>query len=85
MLAGLLKAPTRYAPTNNLKRSQERANLIIGLMENQNFLSKAEAKFARENPATLSKFAQRKQVDILLTGSWQVFQTISPMKQLKMS
>ena len=60
MLAGLLKAPTRYAPTNNLKRSQERANLIIGLMENQNFLSKAEAKFARENPATLSKFAQAK-------------------------
>ena len=60
MLAGLLKAPTRYAPTNNLKRSQERANLIIGLMENQNFLSKAEAKFARENPATLSKFAKAK-------------------------
>ena len=60
MLAGLLKAPTRYAPTNNLKRSQERANLIIGLMENHNFLSKAEAKFARENPATLSKFAKAK-------------------------
>ena len=84
MLAGLLKAPTRYAPTNNLKRSQERANLIIGLMENQNFLSKAEAKFARENPALYQNLPRRKQVDILLTGSWQVFQTISPMKQLKM-
>lgn len=60
MLAGLLKAPTRYAPTNNLKRSQERANLIIGLMESQKFLSTLEAKFARENPAVLSKHAQSK-------------------------
>ena len=58
MLAGLLKAPTRYAPTNNLKRAQERANLIIGLMESQMFLSTSEAKFARENPAVLSKIAQ---------------------------
>ena len=33
MLAGLLIAPTRYAPTANLKRSQDRANLILGLME----------------------------------------------------
>jgi len=58
MLAGLLKAPTRYAPTNNLKRAQERANLIIGLMESQEFLSTSEAKFARKNPAVLSKIAQ---------------------------
>lgn len=58
MLAGLLKAPTRYAPTNNLKRSQERANLIIGLMERQKYLSTTEAKFARDNPAILSKLAQ---------------------------
>ena len=58
MLAGLLKAPTRYAPTNNLKRSQERANLIIGQMENQKFLSAVEANFARKNPAVLSKLAQ---------------------------
>ncbi len=58
MLAGLLKAPTRYAPTNNLKRSQERANLIVGQMENQKFLSAVEANFARKNPAVLSKLAQ---------------------------
>uniref|UniRef100_UPI002626342C transglycosylase domain-containing protein n=1 Tax=uncultured Boseongicola sp. TaxID=1648499 RepID=UPI002626342C len=32
MLAGLLVAPTRYAPTANLQRSRDRANLIIGLM-----------------------------------------------------
>ncbi|MZQ87905.1 PBP1A family penicillin-binding protein [Frigidibacter albus] len=57
MLAGLLKAPSRYAPTANLQRSQERANLIIGLMEDQGYLTKAEADDARANPARLSEAA----------------------------
>ncbi len=57
MLAGLLVAPTRYAPTNNLQRSQERANLVLGLMEQQGYLSEAEADQARGNPATLSDAA----------------------------
>jgi membrane peptidoglycan carboxypeptidase len=60
MLAGLLVAPSRYAPTNNLARSQDRAQLIIGLMEAQNFLSTEEATHARANPAILSAAAQAK-------------------------
>ena len=43
MLAGLLKAPSNYAPTNNLKRAQDRAAVIIGLMEEQGYLTPAEA------------------------------------------
>ncbi len=58
MLAGLLVAPTRYAPTNNLDRSRDRARLIISLMEEQNYISKSEADFARNNPAKLSAAAQ---------------------------
>lgn len=57
MLAGLLVAPTRYAPTNSLTRSQNRATVIVGLMENQGYLSKAEADLARNNPADLSEAA----------------------------
>ena len=57
MLAGLLVAPTRYAPTNNLERSQQRAGLIIGLMRDQGYLTKAEADYALNNPATLSQAA----------------------------
>ncbi len=60
MLAGLLKAPSRYAPTNNLGRAQDRANIIIGLMEEQGYLSAAEANEARANPAQLSTAAQTK-------------------------
>lgn len=57
MLAGLLKAPTTFAPTNNLSRSQDRANLVIGLMEDQGYLTAAAAANARENPARLSSAA----------------------------
>jgi 1A family penicillin-binding protein len=58
MLAGLLVAPTRYAPTANLQRSQDRANLILGLMEAQDYLSAEDASFAKANPAVLSQAAE---------------------------
>lgn len=57
MLAGLLVAPTRYAPTNNLQRSQDRARLVVGLMETQGYLSAAQASEARSRPAQLSEAA----------------------------
>ncbi|TCP60048.1 1A family penicillin-binding protein [Rhodovulum bhavnagarense] len=58
MLAGLLKAPTTYAPTNNLKRAQDRANLILGLMQDQGYLGPKDAAIARANPARLSEAAE---------------------------
>lgn len=57
MLAGLLKAPSRFAPTNNLQRAQDRASLIIGLMAEQGFLTKDEAAAALAKPASLSSAA----------------------------
>ncbi|MCV6585417.1 MAG: transglycosylase domain-containing protein, partial [Marinibacterium sp.] len=57
MLAGLLVAPTRYAPTNNLSRAQDRARVIIGLMEDQGYLTASQAEAARNNPARLSRAA----------------------------
>ncbi len=57
MLAGLLVAPSRFAPTNNLTRSQNRADVIVGLMEQQGYLTGAQAKQARAHPAQLSEAA----------------------------
>ncbi len=57
MLAGLLRAPSRYAPTNDLNAAQERATVIVGLMEDQGFLTKAQADEARRHPAVLSHAA----------------------------
>ncbi len=59
MLAGLLKAPSRFAPTNNLKRAQDRAAVIIGLMRDQGFLTAEQASDALANPAQLSQAAAR--------------------------
>lgn len=60
MLAGLLKAPSKYAPTNDLKRAQDRANVIIDLMLEQGYLTAEEAANAKANPAQLSEAAQTK-------------------------
>ena len=57
MLAGLLRAPSRFAPTNDLARAQERATIIVGLMEEQGYLSPEQAAQARANPAVLSPAA----------------------------
>ena len=58
MLAGLLTAPTRLAPTSNLKRSQDRAATVLKLMNEQGYLTPKEVAIARAAPATLSDAAE---------------------------
>ena len=58
MLAGLLTAPTTLSPTNDLDRSQSRAATVIRLMQDQGYLSKAEAEQAIADPAQLSEAAE---------------------------
>ncbi|MEM1343198.1 MAG: transglycosylase domain-containing protein [Pseudomonadota bacterium] len=58
MLAGLLRAPSRYAPTNDLDRAQGRASVIVGLMHEQGYLSEAQVYEALANPASLSRAAK---------------------------
>jgi len=57
MLAGLLIAPSRFAPTASLRRAQERAGVVIGLMEREGYLSPHEVAEARQFPATLAASA----------------------------
>ncbi len=60
MLAGLLTAPSALAPTNNLKRSQDRAATILRLMNEQGYLTKEETTYWQAHPATLSEAAKAK-------------------------
>ena len=57
MLAGLLRAPSRYAPTTDLALAQGRASVIIRLMEEQGYLTEAQTLEALANPAALSDAA----------------------------
>ncbi|MEL6170507.1 MAG: PBP1A family penicillin-binding protein [Pseudomonadota bacterium] len=58
MLAGLLTAPSRLAPTSNLQRSQDRAATVLRLMNEQGYLSQTDTKVAQSNPAVLSQAAR---------------------------
>ncbi|WP_415404701.1 transglycosylase domain-containing protein [Tateyamaria sp. SN3-11] len=60
MIAGLLTAPSRMAPTSDLQRSQDRAATVLRLMGEQGYLSNAEVAKWQQNPATLSPAARRK-------------------------
>lgn len=60
MLAGLLKAPSYYAPTNSLKRAQQRADTVLDLMTEQGYLTLAQQAKAKANPATLSTAAENR-------------------------
>jgi penicillin-binding protein 1A len=51
MLAGLLKAPSRLAPTTNLAGARARAKLVIHAMAEAGFITRAEAQAQR--PAVL--------------------------------
>lgn len=59
MLAGLLVAPSYYAPTRNLERAQRRAATVLALMEEQGYLTSEQASVAQANPATLSDAAEQ--------------------------
>ncbi len=58
MLAGLLRAPSRYAPTRNIEAAQGRASVIVRLMHEQGFLSEPQVFEALANPAGLSRAAE---------------------------
>ena len=57
MLAGLLRAPSRYAPTAGIERSRNRAGVIVRLMEREGYLTGKQARDALANPARLSSAA----------------------------
>ncbi|MFQ5626289.1 MAG: transglycosylase domain-containing protein, partial [Methyloligellaceae bacterium] len=97
LLAGLLKAPSRYAPTNNPRRAEERASIVLANMVSAKLLSPARAMAAISQPAKLRnpqgltgyEYAADWVTEILLRrlGEWEsdviVELTIDPVLQRK--
>ena len=54
LLAGLLQAPSRYAPTNDLERANRRAATVLRLMVETGKITAEAAASARAAPATLA-------------------------------
>ncbi|MDG2097664.1 MAG: PBP1A family penicillin-binding protein [Paracoccaceae bacterium] len=58
MLAGLLVAPSYYAPTRNLNRAQQRATVVLDLMKKENYLTQEIVDNSKKYPAKLSPKAK---------------------------
>ena len=58
LIAGMLKAPTRYAPTSNPERSLARAHQVLGFMVDAGYLDEAGAKSAQRLPLTVRQVSR---------------------------
>lgn len=56
LLAGLLKAPSRYAPTRNVERANARIDVVLDNMVEAGFLTAEEARVAAAQPLKLKPF-----------------------------
>ena len=56
MLAGLLKAPSRYSPTRDLGLAQDRAATVLARMVKAGYLTRAEGQSAFDRPASLAGY-----------------------------
>jgi len=52
MLAGLFKAPTKYAPTVDLAAARARANLVLSNLVDAGYMTEGQVAAARRSPAT---------------------------------
>ncbi|HEY4343090.1 MAG TPA: penicillin-binding protein 1A [Parvibaculum sp.] len=57
MLAGLLKAPSHYSPTNDIERARERAAIVLDNMVRAGYITDGEARNAMAHPASLEGYS----------------------------
>lgn len=66
LLAALPKAPSRYSPLKNKELAVERRDLVLGLMRDEGFISKAEYNQAIVEPVQVLKEVPAEQQNYLL-------------------
>ncbi|MDQ0325327.1 penicillin-binding protein 1A [Rhodopseudomonas julia] len=54
MLAGLVKAPSHYQPDRNFDAAEARARLVLDAMVREDYVTAAQAKYAKENPPRIA-------------------------------
>ncbi len=76
MLAGMFKAPTRYAPHINLAASRARANEVLSNMVEAGYLSEGQVYGARLNPARIVERGDSKTPDYFLDWAFEEVQRL---------
>ena len=81
MLAGMFKAPTRYAPHVNLAASRARANEVLSNMVEAGFMSEGQVYGARMNPAKIVERGDGKTPDYFLDWAFEEVQRLMQGKE----
>jgi penicillin-binding protein 1A len=76
MLAGMFKAPTRYAPHVNLAASRARANEVLTNMVEAGFMSEGQVYGARMNPSKIVERGDGKTPDYFLDWAFEEVQRL---------
>jgi len=95
MLAGLVKAPSRLAPTHNLAGARARAEVVLSAMVDAGYLTPRAAERAKSRPATLDAsdigedvryftdwvMAKARSLAGPQDGPWRILTTLDPTAQ----
>jgi len=76
MLAGLFKAPSRYAPHNNRASSLSRANTVLSNMVDAGFMTEGQVHGARLNPAQVVDRTDHSSPDYFLDYAFEDVQRL---------
>ncbi|MDR3376648.1 MAG: PBP1A family penicillin-binding protein [Ancalomicrobiaceae bacterium] len=79
MLAGLFKAPTKYAPHVNLPAARARANDVLSNLVAAGYYSEGQVLGARRNPAKPVDRSRTYSPDYFLDYAFQEVQAIAPV------
>ncbi|MEP9371007.1 PBP1A family penicillin-binding protein [Mesorhizobium sp. KR1-2] len=77
MLAGLFKAPTKYAPHINLPAARARANVVLSNLVQSGFMTEGQVLSARLHPATAVDRGDRKSPDYFLDWAFDEVKRIA--------
>lgn len=82
MLAGLFKAPTKYAPHVNLPAARARASEVLTNLVQAGFMTEGQVVGARRQPATPVARADRYSPDYFLDFAFGEVQTLAPQQSV---
>ncbi|MGN6305483.1 MAG: transglycosylase domain-containing protein [Mesorhizobium sp.] len=78
MLAGLFKAPTKYAPHINLPAARARANVVLNNLVDSGFMTEGQVLQARIHPADVVDRGERKSPDYFLDWAFDEVKRLAP-------
>nr|WP_246504959.1 PBP1A family penicillin-binding protein [Microvirga antarctica] len=82
MMAGLFKAPTKYAPHINLPAARARANDVLRNMVEAGFLTEGQIQTARRNPATPVNRSREATPDYYLDWAYEQIKHLAADRKL---